>query len=83
MFPETGAPPVGPVITMAGAALFETDETGEHFKENPADAEFDLESWTLAIKVYVPAEVAVPAIVPVAEFIVRPLGSCPLVCDHE
>lgn len=39
-------------------------------------------SVTVAVKLKVPAAVGVPAMIPVDEFKLRPLGSVPLLIDH-
>jgi len=82
--PETVTPFDGAVIAILEAAAFVgAFKAAEMFNEKPADLELAPESSTFVIKVNVPAVATVPAMNPVVEFSVRPLGSCPPVCAHE
>ena len=59
----------GPVATLVA-----TDDFGDTTSENGAEIETALESLAVIAKEETPATVGVPAIVPVDEFNVRPVG---------
>ena len=59
-------------------AAVETIAAGETLKDKLAETELFLESCTLTVKEKAPEEAVVPAMVPVAELIASPAGSCPL-----
>lgn len=59
------------------------DLEGDTTRDKLLETESALESCTLVVNEKAPAEVGVPAMVPVGKFSVRPAGSCPLmICQR-
>jgi hypothetical protein len=59
-------------------AFVDTEDFGDTTRENAAEIEAALESLAVITNEETPATVGVPAIVPVDEFNVKPVGKCPL-----
>jgi hypothetical protein len=79
------APTAKAVVAIARgavAALVVTEDFGDTTSENAAEIEAALESLAVITKEETPATAGVPAIVPVDEFNVKPVGKCPLVELH-